>query len=47
MIELEEARLRLDELGLQQAAILLDAHLEAASLGQQLVSARYKRGSIC
>ncbi|MBR8661832.1 DNA replication protein DnaC [Brevibacillus aydinogluensis] len=34
MIELEQARLRLEELGLQQAALLLDAHLEAASHGQ-------------
>jgi DNA replication protein DnaC len=31
MIELEQARLRLEELGLHQAALLLDAHLEAAS----------------
>jgi DNA replication protein DnaC len=31
MIELEQARLRLQELGLEQAALQLDAELEAAS----------------
>jgi DNA replication protein DnaC len=34
MIELEQARLRLQELGLEQAALLLDAELEAASHAQ-------------
>jgi hypothetical protein len=38
MIEREQARLRLEELGLQQAALLLDAHLEAASHGQPTYS---------
>lgn len=34
MIELEQARLRLEELGLGQAAQVLDAKLEAASHSQ-------------
>ncbi|BCJ85659.1 IS21-like element helper ATPase IstB [Effusibacillus dendaii] len=34
MIELEQARMRLEELGLGQAALLLDAQLEAASHSQ-------------
>lgn len=34
MIELEQARLRLEELGLEQAAQALDAKLEAASRSQ-------------
>ena len=31
MIELDQVRLRLEDIGLHQAAMLLDAHLEAAS----------------